>query len=215
MKSLYGIGMRRAIIVGVLALLHLSVSAGNGPRFIENKGQYPSQVQYHLRVSNADVFFQLDRLVFNFSDRALADHNHDHDGSTHHNATGKNAHAYQLIFENTSAQVLVSGDVPYKDVTHFFIGNDPNKWASDVRAFEKLKYLGIYPGIDLNYFGKEGNLKYDFVVAPNADASIIAMRYEGADKVFLKNRQLHVVNTFNEVTEMCPVAYQIIDCFKK
>ncbi len=215
MKSLYGIGVRRAIIVGVLALLHVSVSAGNGPRFIENKGQYPAQVQYHLRVSNADVFFQRDRLVFNFADRALADHNHDHDGSTHHNATGKNAHAYQLIFENSSAQVSVSGDAPYKDVTHFFIGNDPNNWASDVRAFEKLKYLGIYPGIDLNYFGKEGNLKYDFVVAPNADASLIAMRYEGADKVFLKNRQLHVVNSFNTVTEMRPVAYQIIDGIKR
>ena len=77
MKSLYGTGVRRAIIVGVLALLHLSVSASNGPRFIENKGQYPAQVQYHLRVSNADVFFQIDRLVFNFSDRALTDHNHD------------------------------------------------------------------------------------------------------------------------------------------
>ena len=32
--------------------------------------------------------------------------------------------------------------------------------------FGKVRYTDVYPGIDLVYYGKEGLLEYDFVVAP-------------------------------------------------
>jgi hypothetical protein len=214
MGTFYGNAMRMGLLALACVLMHISAVASNGPRFMENKGQYPAQALFHLRVSNADVFFQKDRLVFNFRDpELLGFHDHDHDlGHQHtHGPNAINAHAYHIIFEGAAKQTHVEGTNPYQDLTHFFIGNDPSKWAHNVRAFDRVRYLGLYPGIDMEYFGMDGNLKYDLIVGPKADASVIAMRYEGADRVFLKNGELHVINRFNEVTEMRPVAYQTIE----
>ena len=39
-----------------------------------------------------------------------------------------------------------------------------------------MKYEGVYPGVDLVYYGNQGGqLEYDFVVAPGADPSVIAL----------------------------------------
>jgi gliding motility-associated-like protein len=213
MGKTYGNAVHRALTV-LLALLPLFVAnANNAPRFMENRGQFPTPVQYHLRVANADVFFERDRLVFNFSDPELRAHHHDHHGHDHehHHGNGLNAHAYNVIFENASTSAAVSGDLVYGDITNYFQGNDPKRWATGVRAFEQLRYHGIYPGIDLHYYGHEGTLKYDVIVGAGADVSAIAMRYEGVSGIFLKDGQLHVRNTFNEVIEMRPVAYQMIE----
>jgi gliding motility-associated-like protein len=198
----------------LLALLPLgTANANNAPRFMENKGQFPDRVQYHLRVANADVFFEHDRLVFNFSDSELRSHHHDHHGHDHghHHSDGLNSHAYNVIFENASPLAVVSGEQVYGDITNYFQGNDPKRWATGVQAFEQLRYHGIYPGIDLHYYGHEGTLKYDAIVGAGANPSTIAMRYEGVNGIFLKDGQLHARNTFNEVIEMRPVAYQIIE----
>ncbi|MCF8257370.1 MAG: gliding motility-associated C-terminal domain-containing protein [Flavobacteriales bacterium] len=214
MENLYGNAVRWAMTLALALLPMLAANANNAPRFMENKGQFPDPVQYHLRVANADVFFEHDRLVFNFMDSELLGHgHHDHDGHGHHHekGDGSEAHAYQVIFEGASPQVAVAGGHPYSDLTNYFQGNDPKKWASNVRAFEELRYSGIYPGIDLHYYGHEGTLKYDVILEVGADASAIAMRYEGVDGIFMKDGQLHVLNIFNEVIEMRPMAYQTID----
>jgi gliding motility-associated-like protein len=216
MKALYGIGMRKGLTAFVFIVLHMSAFGGNGPRFIENKGQYPKQVSHHLRVANADVFFQKDRLVFNFSDpELLGGHDHATGHEHEHRPNALNAHAYHIVFQNASSQAHLKGESEYADRTHFLRGNDPSKWATDVRAFARLHYSGIYPGIDLHYFEQDGNLKYEFMVGPNSDASAIAMTYEGVDDIYLKQGQLHVVNRHNHVTELRPVAYQVVDGVKR
>jgi uncharacterized repeat protein (TIGR01451 family) len=66
--------------------------------------------------------------------------------------------------------------------TNYFIGNDPSQWHTDVPNYEKVRYAGIYPGIDLLYYGKQRQLEYDFIVSPGADAGAIALAFaSGAD----------------------------------
>ena len=48
-----------------------------------------------------------------------------------------------------------------------------------------MRYEEVYPGIDLVYYGKEGQLEYDFIVAPGADPNVIALEFDGADKLEL------------------------------
>src|ERR1700678_4178935 len=68
---------------------------------------------------------------------------------------------------------------------NYFMGNDPNKWHTDVPAYSKVKYAGIYPGVDLMFYGNRRELEYDFVVAPGADPKSIALNVEGARKIHL------------------------------
>ena len=58
---------------------------------------------------------------------------------------------------------------------NYFIGNDPKKWRTDVPTYAKVKYEGVYPGIDLIYYGNQRQFEYDFVVAPGSDPKAITL----------------------------------------
>jgi hypothetical protein len=80
----------------------------------------------------------------------------------------------KLLGGNAQARVAALDELPGK--VNYFIGNDPKKWRTNVPTYAKVKYQGVYPGIDLVYYGNQGGrLEYDFVVAPGADASAIAL----------------------------------------
>ena len=57
---------------------------------------------------------------------------------------------------------------------NYLRGSDPSKWQTGIPAFAKVSYEGIYPGVDLVYYGNQGRrLEYDFVVAPGAEGSAL------------------------------------------
>ena len=78
-----------------------------------------------------------------------------------------------LIGANASAPVTGVDELPGK--SNYFIGNDPKKWRTNVPNYSKVKYRNVYPGVDLVYYGNPRQLEYDFVVAPGADPSVIAL----------------------------------------
>ena len=73
-----------------------------------------------------------------------------------------------------AAEEALSGRINY------LLGNDPSKWVRDVPTFGRIRYRAVYPGIDLVYYGSEGRLEHDFVVAPGADPRRIRMRLGGS-----------------------------------
>jgi hypothetical protein len=75
---------------------------------------------------------------------------------------------------NPAAKVTGAEELPGK--ANYFIGNDPKKWHTNVPTYAKVRYRDVYPGVDLVYHGNQGGqLEYDFVVAPGADAGVIAL----------------------------------------
>jgi hypothetical protein len=83
----------------------------------------------------------------------------------------------QLLGTNTQAVVTGKDELPGK--ANYFIGNDPSKWHTNVPTYAKVRYEGVYPGVDLVYYGTQGGeLEYDFVVAPGADPKAIALGIE-------------------------------------
>ncbi len=46
--------------------------------------------------------------------------------------------------------------------------------------YGRVKYEGVYEGVDAVYYGTGRQLEYDFNVAPGADADRIRLRVEGA-----------------------------------
>ena len=66
----------------------------------------------------------------------------------------------------------------------------------------------MYPGIDVRYYSENGSLKYDIVVSPGANTNNIVMKYDGADKLVVKNNQLYVKTSVGDVKELEPYSYQ-------
>ncbi len=72
------------------------------------------------------------------------------------------------------------GDVPLPSESNYLIGNDPGKWHRDIPQFARVRYRNVYPGIDLVYYGNQGQLEYDFEVSPGSDPKFVALKFSGA-----------------------------------
>jgi hypothetical protein len=96
--------------------------------------------------------------------------------------------------------------------TSYFIGNDPQKWRTDIPSYEAVRYQGLYPGIDMMFYGREQRLEYDFIIAPGADPKAIALSIAGARKLRINSRG-DVVMTLGggEVALRQPSIYQDVN----
>jgi len=76
-------------------------------------------------------------------------------------------------------------------------------------AYGRLRQAGVYPGINLVYYGQGQSLEYDFELAPGADPSRIRMRFDGADSIRLGSKgELILTIGDRQVTQNPPVVYQ-------
>ena len=115
-----------------------------------------------------------------------------------------------LVGADPSAQV--EGADPLPGTANYFIGNNPAQWRSNIPTYAKVRYAGIYPGIDLLYYGNQRQLEYDFLVAPHADPSKIRMRFNGAGRLKLSpSGDLRVLTADGEIDFRKPVVYQLQD----
>jgi hypothetical protein len=113
----------------------------------------------------------------------------------------------KLVNANREAKATGADELPGK--SNYFIGNDPKKWRSNVTNFTKVKYEGIYSGIDLVYYGNQRQLEYDFVVKPGADPHRIQFDVGGAKSISRnKNGDLVLHMAEGEVHWHKPVVYQ-------
>jgi uncharacterized repeat protein (TIGR01451 family) len=121
----------------------------------------------------------------------------------------------RLIGANTAA-APVGGD-PLPGKSNYFIGSDPAKWHTDVPTYSRVRYSNIYPGIDLVYYGnQEGKLEHDFVVAPGADPTVIAIALSDSPTHTPDEHGDLTLRTKNgDLTLRTPVAYQTIDGQRK
>jgi hypothetical protein len=78
-----------------------------------------------------------------------------------------------LVSANPNPQVAGMEELPGK--SNYFLGNDPKNWRTDVPNYARVRYQEVYPGVDLVYYGRQGQLEYDFVVAPGADPRAIGL----------------------------------------
>ena len=100
---------------------------------------------------------------------------------------------------------------PLPGHSNYVIGNDPSRWITGVAQFARVRYRGVYDGIDLVYHGRSGELEYDFVVAPGRDPSAIALAIGGAERVSLAaNGDLLITASGGELRHRRPVLYQEI-----
>ena len=96
--------------------------------------------------------------------------------------------------------------------TNYFIGSDPRQWKTNVPNYAKVKYSGVYPGIDLVFYGKQDLLEYDFIVSPGANPGVIALGFEGITGMRVDEKGDLILRTdAGEIRQSRPVVYQQID----
>lgn len=62
---------------------------------------------------------------------------------------------------------------------NYYVGANPSLWRVGVPMYQALRYRSIYPGIDAVFHGHDGQVEYDFTVAPRANPDAIALDLSG------------------------------------
>ena len=185
--------------------------------FIENKNQWDNVVKYRANIPSGFLFIRQNSLQYSFYDESALKHGHGQDASDQtkeeyeKHATGMKAHSFIVEFENANLSPKIVSEQEHKTKFNYFLGNDRSKWAENARGYSELTYQEIYPNINLHLYLQEEQLKYDFIVAAEADASQIVMNYKHTEKVALENGHLIIQTSINKIIEQAPYCYQIID----
>ena len=194
-----------------IVILFLLVSGALAAQFIPNKGQWPGQILHRAEVAGGVMFFEQDRLTYNFIHPEDAEKMHGHAARITEQDSLMRYHAFQMIFKNSNEGCIKESIGASDDKYNYFLGSDPKKWASNLSSYQKVKYSNLYQGIDFLFYTSDIGLKYDFVVHPGAEVSKIRLNYKGAEKVVLENNELKIKLSFSEIIEQIPLAYQYIN----
>lgn len=117
----------------------------------------------------------------------------------------------RLKLVGASPAVKVKGEQAQAAKVNYFLGRNPKNWHTDVPTFGRVEYEGAYPGIDVVYYGSQGQLEYDVRVAPGARLRQVRLKIEGAESI-TKGRDgaLELKTEAGIVTLSRPNAYEMV-----
>lgn len=183
-------------------------------RFTENLGQWQDNVLFRAQLDGGALFLEKNCLTYEFYDkvkfRALG-HGHATRGKGVYKDDKIKHHAYRVSFEGSNPNPGVEKLQQGSDYENFYLGNDPAKWKSSVKNYHQLWLRNIYNNIDYEVFTTTQGIKYNFHVKPGALVQNIKLRYDGVERMKLKNGALVLELEASGVTEQRPYAYQMIN----
>jgi gliding motility-associated-like protein len=185
------------------------------PAFSENKGQWPEQVLYKAQLSNGNLWIEKNCLTFDIQNsedvKAIAKYKWEY---------GQNQlkgiplpdkirkHSFKINFLDANPDANHEGIGVQYDYENYFLGNNPNKWATDVKKYSYTFIRNIYNGIDLKIYGNDGFLKWDFILKSKANPKQIKLEYEGVNDISLISGNLVLKTNAGKIIEMKPAAWQ-------
>ena len=182
-------------------------------QFEANHGQVDAQVQFLARGKGYTLFLTPTESVMVLQQReapAAKDPLAMIDPTAVPDAAPMKQSVVRMKLEGANPSPAIDGIEPLPGIVNYFIGNDPKKWRTKIPTYAKVRYQQAYPGIDLAYYGNQGRLEYDFIVAPGADPNQIKLAFEGpSDIQVAESGDLILTTALGEVRMQKPIVYQL------
>lgn len=139
-------------------------SPGDGSLlFIENTGQFAPDVRFLVRAGDQTLWLLDDALWVSASAEAA----------------GRLALRLTFDGDNPLPALAPFGqqDVPL----HYFLGADPAGWRTNVPVWRGVRYVDLYPGIDLEIYAQDGRWAWQLAGSGDTNAAASRLRVEGAE----------------------------------
>ncbi|RPH75891.1 hypothetical protein EHM76_00620, partial [bacterium] len=172
--------------------------------FVENVGQFDPNVKYQMmsggnivRFTKDSVWFTLfepkeEEKEFQFQATATPTPVPPSDSQTNNdNPHIKKGVHIKLEFAGSNPDPMVEGFGPSNTVISYFLGDNPEKWKSNVPVWEGIRYKNIYPGTDLEITSIEGNWNWELKFTDESTFSSFN-NPEGYDFIFNGQDQLEI-----------------------
>ena len=112
-----------------------------------------------------------------------------------------------LNWINANSNFHKKEDELINETSNFYLAHCA-KGILDVRSYKGITLNGLYNGIDLHYYVKDGDIKYDYLVAPNANYRQIQIEVKGAEITLNDDGSLLLKTPFGSVKEGQPIVFQ-------
>ncbi len=99
-------------------------------------------------------------------------------------------HRLDIEFIGANAAPQLVAQQPSKEYVNYYTTSTPEEGVLNVRTYQKVTYINLYAGIDLEFAISNNLPKYNFIIHPNADASQIKWKYNGAFKTTLQDGKI-------------------------
>ncbi|HEY9084184.1 MAG TPA: SBBP repeat-containing protein [Vicingaceae bacterium] len=200
-------------------------NTSNQTHFIENKGQIMQTdgqpavyVSHLLQRGNANIYllreggiaYQFNRTHYPKGYQELmADLKNEHENMEKMQEMQKEIRLetfrmdMHLVDANPNVEIIT--ETKSHDYTNYYTHD-----VLFVHHYQKVTYKNIYSGIDwVIYTTEKGGMKYDFIVQPGADPSIIKMKFTHQEELYLdeKGNLIHG-NRLGSFTEKAPISFQ-------
>jgi len=120
---------------------------------------------------------------------------------------GRAAGLTMKLHGRSGLDIRTEAELPGK--INYLKGNDPARWRTNIPVFARLRYLRVYPGIDLVFYGTGDDLEHDFIVESGADPKQINLELQGTKKISVNARgDLLIHMDSGDLALKKPVAYQ-------
>jgi len=191
--------------------------------FIPNQGQMDAQVAYYLQGKDKTIYFTSEGLTYVLSERSAGEQTAEKTASVKEclsinpaerelrSRRDQGRYAVKLDFVGANADVRPSGEEKTGAVISYFKGK-PEEWKAGLPTYSRIVYKNLWPGIDVAYYGTVDKMKYEFVVYPGSDPSLIRLAYRGVNAVGVNGEgRLEVRTPAGGFADDRPVGYQEID----
>src|SRR5690554_6879427 len=184
-------------------------------QFVENKGQvldfnenFHPEVKYYHSTNSAGVYFQKDRVVYNFIKVDQVDESlYSSNQTEYKEALEKREATYyrmDLVFQNANSDVEITSGEAIQGVTHFYLNK--RNGIRDVKTYSSIQYNNVYPNIDVVFHTSKGGMKYDIVLREGANIDDVQLKFEGFD-VRIEDKRLIIPTEFGDITEEIPLSF--------
>ncbi len=236
-KTDCGIGWARWFVAGVLFVASPALCSGTdqGPTgspgsvrgesiavqgrvvrgFEVNEGQADAQVRFLLRGRSSTLYLTAEEAVLSLRNAApttptsIALEDSVEPPQSGSQPSDDRSAVVRIRPVGASPSVAVLGQEPLLGEVNYFIGRDPEKWRTAITTYAKVVYQGLYPGVDLIYHACQGQLEYDFVVAPGTSPSTITLSFHGIEALRISPEgDLILHTTAGDVRQTRPIGYQ-------
>jgi hypothetical protein len=217
--------MKKNLLLSASLFFCYLLSAGipNGPKgqdpqqivFTQNKGQVSDQnhqprpdvlfsgsdgkMVYHIK--NNGISYQLNRVDSEKREK------HSKGGEELALPEKVTVYRLDLRWKNCNTHILSEMDEVLEGSGNYYLAVCP-EGVTDVKSFKGITLKNIYNNIDVHYYGKNGSLKHDYIVAPGADYRQIQVEIKGAEIQLLEDGSVLLKSPLGDVQEGAPLVFQ-------
>ncbi len=199
-------------IILFLFLIPTAVFAGNpigNFLFIKNEGQWDSTIFFKTEIPGGYLWITNNGLEYQLFDTK----NLKHFKSKSENENARiDAIELQTIYYKFQNQVK-SKDVkifnPTEQSFNYFLGNDPEKWKTNVKGYSEIYIENVYEHIDFRLYSLDQSLKYEYIIKPHGNPNLISLNYTGVNGIKIENKNLIIQTKFGSIKEFEPFTYQL------